>query len=308
MACRVKSKLNSERVTDNAKSPGTAYLYLTLSSVLWGGVFHVIKYPLAEAPPFVLLTARFSLTALILAPFLLQNKNYRRLFQPGIFAEIVLLALIGICGYNIFFTYGMGLTEPATGSLIIAANPVMTTLLAALWKKEKVSPLRWLGIAVAFAGLAFIVFEGNLQKALKLRVGPGNLILLGAPLVWAIYSIRSRDILSKMPATVFTAAIVLFSLPPQAGMAVWQFDGWRWVSSMPFWLGVAYLGILATGVSYLAWNEGVRLIGAARSSVFVNLIPVTALAIAFTRGQPLFAHHYIGGLVVVAGVILATRK
>lgn len=285
-----------------------AYIYLLTSAVLWGGVFHVIKYPLAEAPPFVILITRFTLTALVLAPFLIRNRNYLLIFEKGNLKEVVLLAIIGICGYNIFFTYGMARTEEATGSLIIAANPVMTTLLARAWKKEAVSPLRWLGILIAFAGLAFIIFEGKLSHALELKVGPGNLILLGAPLVWAIYSIRSRDVLSRMPATIFTAAIVLFSLPPQAAMAVYQFENWHWATSMNFWLGIVYLGILATGVSYLCWNEGVRLLGAARSSIFVNLIPVTALMISFLRGQPLYAHHYIGGAIVVAGVVLASKK
>jgi len=285
-----------------------AYVYLIISTLLWGGVFHVIKYPLAVAPPFVLLITRFTLTGILLLPFLLRKQNYRLILQDGVLREIIILSIIGICGYNILFTYGMGLTEPATGSLIIAANPVMTTLIARVWKKEAVSPLRWFGIVLAFAGLAFIVFEGKLVNALNLKLGPGNLILLGAPFMWAIYSVRSRDVLARVPATVFTAAIILLSLPLQGAMAIYQFDSWGWASNTGFWLGIAYLGILATGVSYLLWNEGVRLIGAARSSVFVNLIPVTALLIALLLGQPLYMHHYIGGLIVVLGVILATRK
>jgi len=285
-----------------------AYVYLIISTLLWGGVFHVIKYPLAVAPPFVLLITRFTLTGILLLPFLLRKQNYRLILQDGVLREIIILSIIGICGYNILFTYGMGLTEPATGSLIIAANPVMTTLIARVWKKEAVSPLRWFGIVLAFAGLAFIVFEGKLVNALNLKLGPGNLILLGAPFMWAIYSVRSRDVLARVPATVFTAAIILLSLPLQGAMAIYQFDSWGWASNTGFWLGIAYLGILATGVSYLLWNEGVRLIGAARSSVFVNLIPVTALLIAMLLGQPLYMHHYLGGLIVVLGVILATRK
>lgn len=285
-----------------------AYIYLIISTLLWGGVFHVIKYPLAVAPPFVLLITRFTLTAILLSPFLFKNHNYRLIIQPGVLCEIIILSVIGICGYNILFTYGMGVTEPATGSLIIAANPVMTTLISRLWKKEAVSPIRWFGIVLAFAGLAFIVFEGKLANAMNLKLGPGNLILLGAPFMWAIYSVRSRDVLTRVPSTVFTAAIILLSLPPQGAMAIYQFDGWGWASNTGFWLGIAYLGILATGVSYLLWNEGVRLIGAARSSIFVNLIPVTALLIAMLLGQPLYMHHYVGGLIVVVGVILATRK
>jgi drug/metabolite transporter (DMT)-like permease len=305
--CRVKSILCS--VGPVAMSENTrAILYLVVSSLLWGGVFHVIKYPLAVAPPFVLLTARFTLTSVVLLPFLVRRNSYRLVLDRKIFWKVVLLSLVGICGYNIFFTYGMAMSDPATGSLIIAANPVMTTLLAALWKREKISPLRWTGVVVAFLGLAWIVFEGNFENARHLKLGPGNLILLGAPFVWAIYSIESRSVMAHVPATVMTAALVLLSLPPQAAVAVYQLDSWSWAVSTPFWLGVIYLGIFATGVSYLFWNEGVRILGAARGSIFVNLIPVTALLIAFFRGQPLYAHHYIGGLIVVAGVILASRK
>lgn len=288
--------------------PASAFILLIVSTVIWGGVFHVIKYPLAVAPPFVLLIARFTLTAIVLLPFLIRHQNYRLAFARENILRILLLSLVGICGYNIFFTYGMSMSEPATGSLIIAANPVMTTLLARLWKKESISPIRWLGIGLAFVGLAYIVFEGRLENALALKLSSGNLILLGAPLVWAIYSIESREVMTKVPATVMTAALVLLSLPPQAAVAAFQLDSFAWLTSWPFWLGVAYLGILATGVSYLFWNEAVNRIGAARSSVFVNLIPVTSLVIARLLGQPLYGHHYLGGAIVVLGVILATRK
>lgn len=285
----------------------SAYILLIISAVIWGGVFHVIKYPLAVAPPFVLLIARFTLTAIILLPFLIKDGNYRLVFSRRNFASVLLLSIVGICGYNIFFTYGMQLSDAATGSLIIAANPVMTTLLARLWKKEQISAVRWGGILLAFVGLAYIVFQGRFDNALHLQLGPGNLVLLGAPLVWAIYSIESREVMQRVPSTVLTSALVLLSLPPQAAVAAYQIEGYAWATSSPFWLGVAYLGILATGVSYLAWNEAIKRIGAARSSVFVNLIPVTSLAIAKVLGQPLYAHHYLGGSIVVLGVILASQ-
>lgn len=285
-----------------------AYIYLIASAVLWGGVFHVIHYPLSVAPPFVLLTARFSLTALLLLPWLLIRHNYRLALGRRNFYDLLFLSVVGICGYNTFFTYGMTLTEPATGALIIAANPAMTTLIARIWKKERISPVRWLGIATAFAGLTFIVFKGDLGNALQLRLAPGNLVLLGAPFAWAVYSVKSREVLQRMPTTVVTAALILLSLPPQAALAAVQLDGWRWAVEPAFWWPVLYLGIFATGVSYLCWNKGVELIGAARSSVFVNLIPVTTLLVSLLLGQPLNTYHYIGGLIVVAGVILATRR
>lgn len=291
------------------KSDGAkAFALLVVSSLIWGGVFHVIKVALVEAPPFVVLGSRFTLTAVVLLPYLIMNRNYRLLLEWENFREIFILSMVGVCGYNVFFTYGMQLTEPSAGSLIIAANPAITTLLSRIWKKEEVSWIRWSGIGLAFVGLLFIVFQGRVENLLALRVGPGNLLLLGAPLVWAIYSIRSRDILKRMPATVFTAAIILFSLPPQIAMAVYQRETWHWAFRLDFWLAIAYLGILATGVAYLFWNKGVHLIGAARSSIFVNLIPVTALLISFALGHDLLPHHLIGGTIVILGVMLATRK
>lgn len=285
-----------------------AWLLLIISAILWGGVFHVIKYPLSVAPPFVVIFVRFALTVLLLLPWLLARRNYRIAFSRENLGDMIFLALVGICAYNAFFTYGMALSEPATGSLIIAANPAMTTFISRLWKKEIISPIRWVGIVLAFFGLVFIVFEGSPANVGRLQLGAGNLVLLGAPFVWAIYSIKSREVLQRVPTTVFTAAIILLSLPPQAVLGIAQLRDYHWATRSDFWLPVLYLGVLATGVSYLCWNKGVELIGAARSSVFVNLIPVTALLIALLLGQPLYTYHYIGGAIVVAGVLLATRK
>ena len=282
--------------------------YLSVSALLWGGVFHVIKIPLAQAPPFVVLFARFLLSAIFLSPFLYRDNAYALLWKEGNLREVVLLSLVGVCLYNTFFTYGMKYTDPATGSLIIAANPVMTTLLARFANKESVSPIRWLGILCAFVGLVWIVLEGRLENLLGLRVSAGNLILLWAPLCWAVYSLRSRKILSRMPTGVFTAAVVTASLPLQLAVAVVQLDGWDWARSGSFWLSTVYLGALSTGVAYMFWNKGVGLIGAARSSIFVNLIPVTSLLISLALGHTLFVHHVAGGAVVVFGVFLATRR
>jgi drug/metabolite transporter (DMT)-like permease len=285
-----------------------AWLLLIISAILWGGVFHVIKYPLSVAPPFVVIFVRFALTVLLLLPWLLARRNYRDAFGHENLGDMIFLALVGICAYNAFFTYGMALSEPATGSLIIAANPAMTTFISRLWKKEIISPIRWVGVVLAFFGLVFIVFEGSPANVGRLQLGAGNLVLLGAPFAWAIYSVKSREVLQRVPTTVFTAAIILLSLPPQAVLGIAQLRDYHWATRSDFWLPVLYLGVLATGVSYLCWNKGVELIGAARSSVFVNLIPVTALLIALLLGQPLYAYHYIGGAIVVAGVLLATRK
>ncbi len=282
--------------------------YLMLTAVLWGGVFHVIKYPLSVAPPFVVLFTRFFLSGLYLLPHLLRDESYRLLWKRENRRELVFLALVGIVSYNICFTFGMKLTDPATGSLIIAANPVMTTLLARFWESERVSALRWLGIVLSFGGLAFLVFEGDLSRLVALRVSVGSVILLGAPLCWAVYSVRSRRILSRVPIGSFTAAVVILSLPAQLAGAAAQNVSWQWAGDSTFWLAIVYLSILSTGVAYMFWNRGVSLIGAPRSAVFMNLVPVTALLIAAVLGQPLLLHHLLGGAVVLAGVFLATRR
>ncbi len=285
-----------------------AWLLLIVSAVLWGGVFHVIKYPLSVAPPFVVIFVRFALTVFLLLPWLLARHNYRIAFSGENLGPMIFLALVGICAYNTFFTYGMALSEPATGSLIIAANPAMTTFISRLWKKEIISPIRWAGIALAFFGLVFIVFEGSLANLGRLQLGAGNLVLLGAPFVWAIYTIKSREVLQRVPTMVFTPAVLLLSLPLQGLVAALQLDGFAWVHEAKFWWPVLFLGIMATGVAYLCWNKGIELLGAARGSVFINLIPVTAMAISWMLGHPLQAFHFIGGCIVVLGVILASRK
>jgi drug/metabolite transporter (DMT)-like permease len=102
--------------------------------------------------------------------------------------------------------------------------------------------------------------------------------------------------------------VLLLSLPLQFAAAAMQIDGFAWVTEPKFWWPVLFLGIMATGVAYLCWNKGVELIGAARSSVFMNLIPLTAILISWLLGHPLRSFHFTGGCIVVLGVVLATRK
>lgn len=285
-----------------------AIAYLSICAILWGGVFHVIKVPLALAPPFVVLFTRFLLSAIVLFPFLYGQGAFAALWQKENRVPILLLSVVGIVFYNAFFTYGMLLTDPATGSLIIASNPVMTALLASSWEREKISKVRWVGIAAAFVGLGYIVMEGSLENLIHLRLSAGNLILLGAPFCWAIYSVRSRIILHRVPTGAFTAAVVTLSLPIQGTAAAFQLSDWLWATNGYFWLSIAYLGVFSTGVAYMFWNKGVELIGAARSSIFINLIPVTALLISVLLGQQLQPYQMIGGAVVIVGVFLGTRK
>ena len=78
---------------------------------------------------------------------------------------------------------------------------------------------------------------------------------------------------------------------------------------MPEIAAVAYLGLFGTAVGFVWFYEGVKALGAARASVFTNLVPVFGVALALlVFGEPLLASMIFGGLVTLAGVSLTNLE
>jgi drug/metabolite transporter (DMT)-like permease len=169
--------------------------------------------------------------------------------------------------------------------------------------------LRWLGIAVALAGAAIVISHGNLPSLLVGALGPGEAFLIGSVLGWAVYTLIGRRVLGRVSALATTTyAAIIGTAMLAVGALVEQ--PWGELAALPAkgWAAIAYLGVLGTVVAFLWFYEGVQRIGASRTAVFINLVPVFGVAIgAFVLGESVPASLVLGGLMVIAGVTLANQ-
>lgn len=285
------------------------YLKLLMTMALWGGTFIAGRLVVQDMGAFSAAFCRFAIAslALLILTYTLEGalpRPPRKLWLP-----IALLGLTGIFAYNVFFFSGLKTVEAGRAALIIALNPVAIALGAALWLKDPLSRTRLAGIGLSLLGAAVVISDGEPVKLLRGDVGLGELFMLGCVLSWMSYTLLGKAVmaeLSPFAATTYaclSGAIMLLGPAVREGLA-----GAVATASAITWLGLLYLGVLGSAVGFSWYYDGLRQIGPARAGVFINLVPVFAIALAALLLDEIpTSSLLLGGSLVIAGVVLTNR-
>jgi drug/metabolite transporter (DMT)-like permease len=287
--------------------PATAHVSLLLVVVVWAGAFSAIKVLLdhGTAPEDIAI-----LRYLVAAPgfaFLL----WRAGGLPGLSRRdglrILAAGALVVAGYHISLNVGEGHTTAGTAALVVALAPAMTVALALGLRLERFSAARMIGIATAFAGVAIVVLLGSGEE-ISFENAKGPLIVLGAPLAFALYNVLLLPLFRRYGVLALTAATSLagmVALVPFSRRST--LDGLVETTAGDLSL-ILYLGIVCTLLGYIGWNVGLRGLGASRAVAYAYGIPPLAVLLgALALDEPVTLWLVLGGALVVAGVALAQR-
>ena len=223
---------------------------------------------------------------------------------------LVVLAACNVWGYNLAFGAGHQRVPAGTGALIIVLNPVLTFLLAVALGQERASWRKALGLALAFTGIYWVVVHGagrSVEPAYLLDA----LLLLGAPICWAIYTVLGKPLLAEHSPLHLTFLVLgLGSLPTlpllaldadlQARLAVWGPQ--RWGAAL-------FLSLACTVLAFWLWYVALKRLSASTAAAFVFLNPPLALCFEWLWfGHVPSGGLLAGGLLVLAGVYLCTAR
>ena len=285
-------------------------LYLRLAGVaaLWGGTFIAGRIAAPELPHFTISALRFWVAFAILAPLLLVvEKRIPRLSARDL-GFTALLALFGLVIYNLLFLGALELIPAGRTALVVALNPILTAMTMAIVFGERLQRHRWLGILLALSGVWIVLSKGDPSLLLQ-RVGRGEWLMLGGACCWAIYTVVGRYALNgeaaASPLALTTVTTLWGALMLTAGMP-FEWDGWQ-VHDISFaaWASIVYLGAGGTALAFVWYAEGLQQLGAARTAVFNNLVPVFGVLFGtLLLGEPLLISMLIGGAVAITGVTL----
>lgn len=280
--------------------------------LLWASAFAGIRAGLRLTPaglpgpdgygPGELALLRFGTASVVLALYAVAKRL--RLPEPEELPLIALTGFLGITVYHVALNFGEVTVQAGAASLLISAAPVFTALLSVAVLRERLTPLGWLGITMAFAGVAVIA----LSSGRGLHFTAGALLILLAAAVAAVYSILSKRLLARHSALEFTCYAIwagtvplLFFLPSllrQLPAAAPQATG-----------AVIYLGIFPAAIAYLLWNHALSRMPASQLATFLYLSPVIASFIAWVwLGELPVLSTVIGGVLAILGVVLVQVK
>ena len=289
---------------------GNPYLLLTLTALFWSGNMVVGRAVRADVPPFALAFWRWAIAfGLTLLPALPHLRAQWPLLRRG-WKAVVLLGLIGVGGYNTLAYIALQSTTATNASLLNSFIPVATIAISWAFLGKKLQAGEAAGVLISLCGALTIVAHGDPAALLRLDLNAGDLWMLAAVLVWAIYTVGLAWRPAGVHPMLMLAAMTGVGLLALAPAYLWEMAQGRRIVAHPGALAaIAYVGILPSFVGYIFYNRGVAEVGANRASLFIHLMPVfgTLLAAVFLGEMP-YWHHYLGIALIFSGIALATRR
>jgi drug/metabolite transporter (DMT)-like permease len=278
---------------------------------IWGVNLSVVKSavsgPGAPFTPFAFNALRFSVASMALLAMLRRAGDA----APTSRREWIAILGIGLLGntvYQALFITGIDHTSPANSALIAATTPVIVALIGAALRVERLGLMTWIGVVLSFAGIAVVVF-GNASSASG-GTGTsslvGDLLILAAAVVWAVYTLLVASLLRRYSAMAVTALSVAAGTVLIVVMGLPDLSRLDWDAVPPMaWSAAVFSGLFALAVGYAGWNRGVKAIGSARTAVYSNMIPIAAALFAWLgRGDPITVYHVAGAVIVLTGINL----
>jgi drug/metabolite transporter (DMT)-like permease len=222
---------------------------------------------------------------------------------------LLALGLLGAATFQTLVYFSLQSTTAINGALIFTLTPVVIVLLSWALFRDRVSALQAFGIAVSFTGAVVVVARGSLEALSHFTINRGDLYMLVADVVWALYSVLLRRT-PRLPG-LFDMMCVVAAVGVAALAPLYLWEAARG-AAMPLSWGAAatvlYVGLGASIAAFILWNRGVSQVGANRSGLFLHLMPVYSAVLAMLfLGEAVRAFHLVGIALILGGIALATR-
>ena len=286
------------------------YLLLTLTALFWSGNMVLGRGIRADVPPLALAFWRWAIAFVLVLPLALPHLRAQWPLLKAGWKPLLLLGLIGVGGYNTFAYIALQTTSATNAVLLNSFIPIVTIAISWAFLGKRLRCLEGLGVVISLCGALTIVARGDPAVLARLNLNLGDVWMLAAVLVWAIYTVGLAWRPAGMHPMLMLAAMTAVGLATLAPAYAWEMmQGRRINVSIGSLASLAYVGIFPSFLGYIFYNRGVAEVGANKGSLFIHLMPVfgTLLAAVFLAEIPLW-YHYLGIALIFTGIWLTMRK
>lgn len=284
------------------------YAALVLAFTLWAGNFVVGRVLGGRIDPETLNFLRWCLAAAVFLPFTARGLAAHSDLLLRNWRWILALALTGVVAFQQALYTALVTTPVANAALMMATTPVLILATSSLLDRK---PLKWnraVAVVLSLFGIATILGDGDPRAVLDLHLTGGDFWLLVSVTSWTAYTQLLRRGPKGLPADVGLMASILAGLPFLAVIALLRGHTEIAAISWGGWAGVAYVGLGAALAAFRAYGYGVARLGPDIAGLFINLMPVMSIVLAWAiLGEAVTAGQMLGASFVIAALALGTR-
>ena len=273
-------------------------LAIIAAVVFWSSAFVGIRAGLEDFSPGGLALLRYLIGSFGMWLIFIRRPKREKTFNSRELTYALLTGVVGIGMYNITLNYGEQVISSGVASFIISQSPIITTLLAIIYLKEKVSLSGIFGMVVSGVGVALI----TLSQTDNFNFYVGIFYILFATFVGSLYSIlqkallRKHDVIDLTTYAVWGGTLILFIFTPDL------IEDLK-TASLQGWITVIYLGIFPTVIGYLAWSYVLTQISTSQAVSYLYFSPLIATLIGWVwLGEIPELLAFVGGLIALFGV------
>ena len=291
----------------NNSNQTAGHIAAFITILIWGTTYASTKLLLVDFAPLEILFFRFVMgyfCLLLIYPRRVKTANFR---------EELLFISAGICGVTLYFlleNIALTYTLASNVGVIAAIAPFFTAILAHFFLDgEKLHPQFFLGFIVAIIGIILITFNGSFI----LKLNPvGDFLACCASVIWAFYSILMKKIsrfgynIVGVTRKVFFYGL-LFMIPALFIMEFhWGLNRFANITNL---FNLLFLGVGASALCFVSWNWAVGVLGAIKTSVYIYLVPVIAVAAsAIVLHERITPVALFGTVLTLVGLLISEKN
>lgn len=278
---------------------------LTASSI-WGGMYVVSKWVLEVIPPFALLNMRLFLGTLVLG-LILWWKGWRGFSRK----DIGRVLGIGAVGYGVSLGMqfvGTRMSTASNGAVITSAVPAFVFLFAVWMLNERISARRGWALVLSTLGVLIVIDPRAAELAPELFWG--NVILAGAGISWAYYSVLVRKMTRELDTLSMSFVAFCGGILVAVPLGVWEGEKID-IELISFGIlaGILYLGVVSTALAAYLWNKAFEMLEAGLASLTFFAQPIVGIIFGIVfLDETVTTIFFVGGILVSGGIWLAASE
>jgi drug/metabolite transporter (DMT)-like permease len=282
-----------------------------LAAFIWSGNFIIAKGVNQQISPVSLAFYRWLLASIILLPFVIKKIKPEWPVIKRSWFYLFWVSLTGVALFNTFVYIGAHYTTAINLALIgTTSSPVMSIILARIFLKESIGWMKWLGLLFCITGVLFLLSGGNFRSLLNHHYSAGDLWVLAAAFCFAVYNTLVKKKPASISSTNFLFVVFAFGTIMLLPFYLWDLSHNAPVTwSRNLVISIIYLGLGASVICFLIWNIAIGKLGAGRTALFGNLIPIFGSVEAVFYLHEEFTWVHIASMIIVfAGIVLANLR
>jgi len=294
----------------NNKSLLFGYLFALGATAIWSGNFIIARDLNESIPPISLAFWRWVVAVLVLTPFAYKKliTEWKILKKNSLYLSIV--SFLGVTVFNTLIYVAGHTTTAINLSLISITFPVFIVILSRVFYKEAITIYKTIGILLVLFGVVLLITKGELSKLLNLSFAIGDIWMLLAAIIFALYSILLRKKPTELSVPGFQLSTFILGLA-----FLFPFFIWETLNSPPIQFesktifSILYVGIFASLTAYILWNKAIVNIGATNAGMIYYTLPIFSGFLAYLfLDETIGINHLYSLLLILSGILIATIK